>query len=63
MIWELVLNLLCLLLTLKMTHFIVMFLKKEIEAHNMLSLMFNLKFKSLCLVFSFVGYTQGILII
>jgi hypothetical protein len=45
------------------TYFIIMLFKKEIKAHNMLSLMFNLKFKSLCLVFSFVGYVQGVLII
>lgn len=44
------------------TYFIVMLLKKEIKAYNMLSFMFNLKFKNLCLVFSFIGYTRGVVI-
>jgi hypothetical protein len=45
------------------TYFIVMLLKKEIKAHNILSLMFNLKFKSLCLVFSFIGYVVKVFLL
>jgi hypothetical protein len=46
------------------TYFIVMLLKtKKKNSHNVFSLMFNLKFKSLCLVFSSTGYAQGVLII
>ncbi len=44
-------------------YFIAMLLKKYIKFHNSFSLMFNFKFKSLCLVFSFIGYSQGVLII
>ncbi len=41
------------------------FLKKfdEWKAHNMLVLMFNPKFKSFHLVFSFIGHDQGVTIV
>jgi hypothetical protein len=40
------------------------FLKKldEKKTHNMLALMLDSRFKSLCLVFSFIGHDQGIAI-
>jgi len=67
MILQLLLNCLCLLLTLKkkfVVWLILYFHSKKIyeerKAHNMLSLMLNSRFKSLCFVSSFVGCEQGI---
>jgi hypothetical protein len=41
------------------------FLKKfdERKAHNMLALMLDPRFKSLCLMYSFIGHDQGIAIV
>jgi hypothetical protein len=36
---------------------------EEKKAHNMLSLMLDPRFKSLCLVFSFIGREQGVAIV